>query len=88
MVPADSAANQLHDHELACRLTGLADGSMDMDKGVAALLAQHTHMEIEPARPRSGSVFGAPASSGAASSFGDTPKFGGASLFGSSERSK
>ena len=27
MVPADSSANQMNDHELACKLISLADGS-------------------------------------------------------------
>ena len=56
VVPADSVANSMHDDELGSKLSELAGGGVDVDKGVAELLAQHVAMDIAPAQPASSAM--------------------------------
>ena len=45
VVPGDSVANNLHDDALGSKLGELAGGGVDMEQGVAELLAQHVAMD-------------------------------------------
>ena len=56
VVPADSVANNMHDDALGFKLGELAGGNVDVDQGVAALLAQHDAMDTVPAQPVSSAM--------------------------------